>query len=762
MATPTAPAPEPLAADVAKRLAEFARACKAATRIVALYPATHPSIQAALARIVDAGAQATAAGPLAITVLPDNLLVGGRATPKPDPAVVELAALLHQHLVGELTVTAALERGAWHTFLSLLARSAEDIRSAGGISRAWLAAGGGAIELREIDYAEVLRERAGAADPAAWDMIIANCLQGDDRSGLDDETLAALLEIAGDPVRLAEFTERLQERARADDEHRDRHTKSVMQLLHGLANYAARTAPEQLDGVLQNLAGAAARLSPDMMLALITDPPPRSTRDGDLPMLDLGGELQARLTDDLMGRFVADNVVRDRGATGRLAEAFHTLVPELTRKQSVLAQAAVRASQTPLAQDPQFENVWSGALEMLMQYSDADFVSKDYARELSAARGQALEVERASDDPPDRIQAWIDTLSTEEIRALDQQLILDLLRIEDRVDAWASVLDGAIARVEQLVLVGDLPLAHQIVAALGRIEKSLDSTFALAANVGLSRLASGPLVRHLVLFMRQASDAEVQLTEQFCRAIGEVMIAPLADALAAEENSRTVRRLRDVLIAFGPAARAHANELRHSRTPAVRRAAIELLRALGGQDALPDLRSLLDDAEPQVQRDALRAIVHIGTAEAYASLEQALTSGAAGPRDAIMQALGSLRDERAAPLFVHILKRSDYRGAFEPVYTSAVESLGRVATDAESVAALKEVLYRGEFWSPGRTRRLRAAAARALRSAAGGDAETVLQDAAANGPRGVRAAAKAALALPRPRTGDTEKRDKEL
>ena len=33
------------------------------------------------------------------------------------------------------------------------------------------------VELREIDYAEVLRERTGG-EAAVWDKIIANCLQG--------------------------------------------------------------------------------------------------------------------------------------------------------------------------------------------------------------------------------------------------------------------------------------------------------------------------------------------------------------------------------------------------------------------------------------------------------------------------------------------------------------------------------------------------------------------------------------------------------
>ena len=118
-------------------------------------------------------------------------------------------------------------------------------------------------------------------------------------------------------------------------------------------------------------------------------------------------------------------------------------------------------------------------------------------------------------------------------------------------------------------------------------------------------------------------------------------------------------------MSFGPAAREYANELKSSRNPAVRRAAIDLLRGLAGDAALPDLRQMLDDSDSQVQREALRAIVQVGTAEAYQMLEQALKSGAAHTRDAIMQALGAFRDEKAAPLFLHILANTDYKGANE-------------------------------------------------------------------------------------------------
>ena len=77
---------------------------------------------------------------------------------------------------------------------------------------------------------------------------------------------------------------------------------------------------------------------------------------------------------------------------------------------------------------------------------------------------------------------------------------------------------------------------------------------------------------------------------------------------------------------------------------------------------------LLEDRDPNVQREAIRAIVNIGTNESFAILERALVSGSAPSRDAITGSLVSIRDERAVPLFAHILRSREYRRRLRTVY----------------------------------------------------------------------------------------------
>src|SRR5881296_203704 len=212
MANPVdASAQPPLPGAEAARLVDFARACKAAARAVVLYPLGHPAITATLGRIVQITSAASLNTPLRLTVLPESLLLDERALARPESAVGELATLLHSHLIGQLTVNPGGDAEAWRSFLLLLARTPESIRTDGGISRVWTTMAGRHVELREIDYSEVLRERTGG-ESAVWDKVLANCLQGM-AFDLDEAAVKELLGIAGDADRLADLMAAVEEGA---------------------------------------------------------------------------------------------------------------------------------------------------------------------------------------------------------------------------------------------------------------------------------------------------------------------------------------------------------------------------------------------------------------------------------------------------------------------------------------------------------------------------------------------------------------------
>ncbi|PYR36157.1 MAG: hypothetical protein DMF93_20425 [Acidobacteria bacterium] len=676
-------------------------------------------------------------------VLPDLLLLDDRPPARPDAAIAELATLLHGHLIGQLIVHPGGDVDAWRSFLLLLGRTPESVRVDGGISRVWTTMAGRHLELREIDYAEVLRERAGG-EAAVWDRVIANCLQGSVFE-LDEEGIKELLGIAIDSERLAALMSTLEQSVDAGGGITAK-TAALMRMLRGIVDVVSKSDPERLEPVLRNMASAIGQVSPEVMLGLLHE-----QHDDEGPRLMQA--VVSRMTDHTIARFVSRHVIAESAPTDRLALAFQTLVREPEQQERLLALAREDVAASPLGSTEGFESVWNHVAEKLLtSYSDETFVSDEYGRELSGSRTKAVEVERVSDDPPERISVWLGTIATTALRALDLTLVLDLLRIEPDDAKWGELMKPVIGLLEDLLLVGDFDAAIEVVSVLVR-EVSAESPSPVRrqhAMTAIDLLIAGSMMRHVTTHLATIDDAQFERVKAMCVSLGEVLVRPLAEALSVEERPRTRERLTSILLAFGSVGRRTIERLKTSQNPAVRRTAIQLMRQFGGSESLPDLTELLDDNEPQVQREAVRAILNIGTDAAFRILEQALTSGTTRSRDAIMQSIGTVRDERSTPLFTYILGHVDHRGALAPIYLRAIESLGALR-DPAGVAPLRAALYKGEWWAPRRTAALRHAAAAAIARIGTPEATSVLEEAVERGSRGIRSAARAELSMLRRR-----------
>jgi len=294
--------------------------------------------------------------------------------------------------------------------------------------------------------------------------------------------------------------------------------------------------------------------------------------------------------DELVPGVQDDLLPRERRAMVPQRRRVLELVPETERRSTLVELAEAEVSKTPLGREPRFDDLWHRASEMLLSYRDEKFVSAEYARELTTARAQAIDVDRVSDDPPERIAAWMATVTDAEVRRFDLQLLLDLLRIEEDLDKWRDVLEPAAAHVDDLVLLGDfesaMPLAQAIAAHAGGEGRPDRRPFAAAA---VDKLAAGQLMLSMVGHLRTVDDDVADLAKMLCHALGGGIIRPLAEALATEERGRAFRRLTDILVSFGSRGQDAVEQLKSSPNPAVRRTAIHLLREFGGNAALPEL-----------------------------------------------------------------------------------------------------------------------------------------------------------------------------
>ena len=726
----------PLSPDLTAKFVEFARACKAAARAVALYPGTHPAIGVSLSRLVQSAQRLGDNAPFTLQVRATSLLLNGGAAPRPDPAIGELAEVLYRHTIGSFTVNPAADANSWRTLLLLLARTPEEVRGDGGIARLWATAGGPSLDIVEIDYAEVLREKEGQA--ATIDQIIEAAIAGP-QIQLDEPTLQALLAIVGAPEKFKQLLEQLESATAAGGI--DAKTAAFLNLVRNLTEYLAKTEPDHLDGMLKQMAEAAAGFSLDGIVALLKqrDRPPAIAGT-----TDVVAAMTERMSDESIAHVVAESVVAERGATGRLAHAFQALAPEHDRQRQLLALAEKEVERSDLGQEASFDELWTNVEGMLTSYTDAAYVSSDYGRELSSARTRPVDVERVSDDPPERMAGWLGTVSDSSLRALDYQLLVDLLSIEEDALRWRDVAQTVATHADDLVRVGNFEQAWLLAEAVADRSATRPDRQP-HARTALEQFARGSMLKHAAAQLRGTSDEAYERFKRICHSAGTAIIAPLAETLSSEQDARARRRLRDILLGFGAQGRESVQKLMNAPNWEVRRTAAFLLREFGGTEGLKELIPLLTDTEPLVQREAVQGLIMSGSEEAAAILLRALTTASGRTRETLANELLSAKDERAAPLYGYLVKHMK-RAAFPKVYSAAVEALASSKTP-EAVEALKAAMHQGELWAPMRTRRLRALAATSLRAIGTPEAIQALREISERGPRGARSAAKAQLEL---------------
>jgi HEAT repeat protein len=630
----------------------------------------------------------------------------------------------------------------WRALLLLLARSPDDLMAAGGIHQAWTLTGRNHFEILEIDYAEVLRERGGG-DDVTWDRIIAFCLEGK-KGILDAGALTSLLEALADPARFSTLVQHLQEAVGPGTTAVGVRVAALLQLMRTAIDAARTQGEADVDRAFETIAASCARLSPDMMIAMLDRRQAANQEEADLV-----SAVANRMPDPIIASFMARAVAADRQGTERLAQALEALAPDAERKKVIVNLAKEEALRGELGAEAGFETMWDGVAHTVMSYtltSNLTNVSDEYGRELSSARRNAIEVERISDDPPERVQAWVTTVTESALAQLDLAMVLDLLRIEDAVAQWEPLSIIAIAEAERRTLTGDVAGACALLEALVRETKPDGrADLRVAAIRAVDHLGGGPIARHVAMHFRTIIDSAVDRFNQLCQMLGPSVVRSLADALAREENAVAIRRLAALLLSFGAAGRRSVEQLKNSPNPAVRRTAIALLRRVGGQEALLDLASMLGDDDPEVQRESIHAMVEIGTGNAYSVLHRLLLE-ADTPRESALRELLSLRDDKAVPLFSYVLAKGEPKGKLVGIHISMIEALGVMRPRPESIRALQQVLLRGRWWAPFRTTAQRKAAATSLRKLGTPEALVVLESAATTGSRAVRKIARAQVA----------------
>ena len=747
---------EPLAPELAARVTAFARACKAATRTVALYPPEHPAVGMALDAITSAAHVATAASALKLAVLPETLSVEGRHLARTDVAVAEFAALLHSHQVGQLTVHPLTDTDLWRRFLALLALPPDQTRLRGGLGRLWSSEGQPRIEVRSLDYREMLRSQL-TGDRASWDRIVASCLDGD-TSAIDQDIADLLSGILDDPSKVATLVSAIEQRTTGgatDAENAGSAREgggaatgplALAGMLHAVARYVAENRRDRFDQMMAAMADAAGRLPVSTLQPIL-----RAGRGGSRPdMARFVRDLAGRISDGTIANMVAAEVRGGRGTSRQLADAFCGLAPDPGRRYAILTLARKSLAPAGAPDDagvaPALAEAWQSSEELLLTHSDQAFVSDDYNVELQRLASRAVDIDRDQTDPPDRINTWRGTVNDERVRGLDAELLVDLMHLQTDAAKWRPLADMAQSRVNVLLVMGDFTAAAFLVEAIRQqAESHPDGAVRDAASTIIANILTPGMMRHVASHLETSDLRAVDAARRFCQALGTGIVGPLADVLSREERARPRQHLIGILISFGPDGRQAVEPLRQSPNASLRRTAVLLLREFGGHDALGELESLLRDSEPHVQREATLAIAMMGIDAAFEALGRALSRGSDRSAGTIIGVIWTLADDDARPLLAWLVQHLPYRGALWSIHARAIPRLG-AAGGHQATMALAAVLDRRQMWAPFRLAAIHRLALAALATVGSSDAWRFVEQTAAIGPRRLRSTARSLMA----------------
>lgn len=729
-----------LSPEMIQSVAAFARALMAGARAWALYPPEHPAVAAAVDRLAATVDRATGGAIFELAITPDALLFDGVAVGRPgEGALAEAAALLHDRDILRITFTGHITRQTLQALLTLLALDAEARLARGGPAVAWAADGHPSIAIEQIDYQKVLEDREESSGVRrrddVWHAIARAIVEG--RFELDALAQERLLEIAGDPIDIADLAREVMAAGHAADGSPMITTQAatVLAAFRRLASIVSVMAADRASDLVRNLSEAASHLDPKVVLQMV--------RAGDEPDSPLAAQDFTAAFDDLqVARLLAAALASEGRASARLADVFHTLAPDGERKRRVLHLARSLLSESAFGRSGQLQVLWSSMEELLLSYDERPYVSDSYRAALDGAGARAQMM--AARDLPAELPEWLETIGQEHVRRLSVRLLLDLLHLEGNTTRGAEIASDMGALTEDLILSGDYADAADLMQALAAIagEAEANGPRLEAARRTLEEVADSLAFRELVAWLGDLDEHELTSIRTLCTALGAATVDVLRDAVVNDRSPIGSARAADLIVSCGNAAIPRLVRLADDPRPAARVMLATLLGRIRAPEGVPLLQTLVRTGEPVIVRAAVVALADIDDPSAARALHTVLRVASGAARQAVVDALLSGTDPRMLPLLVRVLDASDPLGKDHPVVLQTLAAMAAIRGDA-AVPAVRRAMRHRRFFARRRTRALAEASARTLAQIGSPAALAALDDARTTGHRALRRAARA-------------------
>lgn len=696
------------AADTTRLAVGFARAMTVGLRSWGFYPPEHPAVAMAVERLIAAGTDACIGGMMQLAVTPHALLLDGMPLDSSDLAVVECAELLHDRDILQVTLAAPPSDAVIRALLSVLSLDRDTRRERGGPAAIWAAEDQTSILVEQIDYQEILEreiDEGPARRDATWKSIVRSIIMG--QSTFTAAEQQRLLEISRDVGAIGELCKDAKEPFCTPDGSPMLTTQAatVLAVYKHIAKTVTALEPGRVKEVIDSLALAAGNLESATALEMLLQ---EEHADDGIPIISA---LRQSFDDQQVALLLARALSTPGHATNRLARVLDTLAPDEQRKKRVLTLAKKLISERDFGSKRPIDDIRKSLDELLLQYDESTYVSKEYRESMDHAADRASEL--AARGLPPEIDEWLETLGGDSVRRLSGQLLIDLLRNETVPGRMTDTARDMAAFVEELLLAGAygecVPVVQELIAAADRKPAiAPDACRAALATIGGSK----SLAEAASTVGEQSAD-EFASFEALIRGIGPSAVPTLIRGYQREDGGTGADRTTALLTKLGAAAiPAIASALEDPRW-FVQRELAKVLGKIGTSAAVAPLQALLRRSDVRVLQTAVSSLSGISDPAAERALHMVLKASTGDARAAVISALVGLKDARVVPMLARVLQESDPFSDDSPLILETLTALATMRDD-RALAHITVLARKKKWLAWGRTTQTRQACLQTL------------------------------------------------
>ena len=714
------------AADAIRLAIGVARAITVGMRSWSFYPPEHPAVAMAVDRLIAAASEASAGGMLQLAVTPHALLLDGLPLETGDLAAVECAELLHDRDILQISFIAPPTDAVIRALLAVLTLDRATRRARGGPAAIWGAEDQAAILLEQIDYQEILEreiDEGPSRRDATWKSIVRSIIMG--RTTFTAEEQQRLLEISRDVGAIGELCKDAREPFCMPDGSPMLTTQAatVLAVYRHIAKTVTALEPGRVKEVIDSLALAAGNLEPGTALEMLLQ---EEHADEGIPIV---AALRQSFDDQQVALLLARAMSSAGQSTNRLARVLDTLAPDEARKKRVLTLAKKLISERDFGSKRPVDDIRRSLDELLLQYDETSYVSKDYRESMDQAASRAADL--AARGLPPELDDWLETLGGDSVRRLSGQLLIDLLRNETVPGRMAETAKDMGAFVEELLLAGAYGECVPVIDELNAMAVRKPPIAPEACRKAVESVGNSSALKEAMTTLDEQSADEFAHFEKLIRAIGPSTVPMLAAGYQRQDGTAT-ERLTALHIKLGaPAIPAIAAAIDDKPWFAQRELA-KALGKIGSAAAVPPLQGLLRRSDVRVLQSAVSALSSIQDSAADRALQTVLRATTGEARAAVINALVGLKEPRVVPMLSRVVQDLDPFGADHALLLEILTALSTLRDD-RAVPPITALARKKRWLAWAKTSRTRGACLDALGRIGTAKAEQAIGDLAKTG-----------------------------